>query len=129
MGKQATLRTKNLKTNKLFQRKQFKIDITHNGRATLTKAEAKERLQKMYKVNNPDLIFLYEFATGFGGGKTTGFGLIYDNLEACRLYEPKYRLVRQGLATKADSSRKQIKERKNKSKRVRGKARAAILHK
>jgi ribosomal protein S24E len=30
----------------------------------------------------------------FGGGKSTGFGLIYDNLDAAKKFEPKYRLVR-----------------------------------
>ena len=30
----------------------------------------------------------------FGGGKSTGFGLIYDDLKAAKQFEPKYRLVR-----------------------------------
>lgn len=30
----------------------------------------------------------------FGGGKSTGFGLIYDNLDSAKKFEPKYRLVR-----------------------------------
>ena len=30
----------------------------------------------------------------FGGGKSTGFGLIYDTLEAAKRFEPKYRLIR-----------------------------------
>jgi small subunit ribosomal protein S24e len=32
----------------------------------------------------------------FGGGKSTGFGLIYDDLKAAKQFEPKYRLVRVG---------------------------------
>ena len=32
----------------------------------------------------------------FGGGKSTGFGLIYDTLEAAKRFEPKYRLIRVG---------------------------------
>ena len=30
----------------------------------------------------------------FGGGKSTGFGLIYDTLDAAKKFEPKYRLIR-----------------------------------
>lgn len=30
----------------------------------------------------------------FGGGKSTGFGLIYDDVKAAKQFEPKYRLVR-----------------------------------
>lgn len=30
----------------------------------------------------------------FGGGKSTGFGLIYDTIDAAKKFEPRYRLVR-----------------------------------
>lgn len=30
----------------------------------------------------------------FGGGKSTGFGLIYDSVDNAKKFEPKYRLVR-----------------------------------
>jgi small subunit ribosomal protein S24e len=30
----------------------------------------------------------------FGGGKSTGFGVIYDNVDAAKKFEPKYRLIR-----------------------------------
>ena len=59
-------------------------------------------------------------AVQFGGGKSTGFGLIYDNIDMAKKFEPSYRLVRAELAKKVDKSRKQIKERKNRTKSVRG---------
>ena len=34
------------------------------------------------------------FLLQFGGGKSTGFGLIYDDIKAAKQFEPKYRLVR-----------------------------------
>ncbi|KAL0371296.1 UNVERIFIED_CONTAM: 40S ribosomal protein S24-1 [Sesamum angustifolium] len=58
--------------------------------------------------------------THFGGGKSTGFGLIYDSVENAKKYEPKYRLIRNGLDTKVEKSRKQMKERKNRAKKIRG---------
>jgi small subunit ribosomal protein S24e len=54
----------------------------------------KERLAKVYEVKDPNTIFVFKFRTHFGGGKSTGFGLIYDNLEAAKKFEPKYRLIR-----------------------------------
>lgn len=53
----------------------------------------------------------------FGGGKSTGFGLIYDNLEVAKKFEPQHRLIRNGLATAVSKSRKQAKERKNRVRR------------
>ena len=57
-------------------------------------AELKERLAKLYEVKDSNCIFVFKFRTHFGGGKSTGFGLIYDNLEAAKKFEPKYRLIR-----------------------------------
>ncbi|CAL9777181.1 unnamed protein product [Musa acuminata subsp. burmannicoides] len=91
-------------------------------------AELKEKLAKLYEVNDPNMIFVFKFRTHFVGGKSTGFGLIYDTVEIANKYEPKYRLIRvcilfgwlNGLATKVEKSRKQLKERKNRAKKVCG---------
>ena len=89
----------------------------------------KEKLAGLFKVADPNCVFLFGFKTAFGGGKSTGFGLIYDDLEAAKKFEPKYRLVRQGLLSKVERSRKQIKEAKNKQKKVWGTGRRAAAHK
>lgn len=57
-------------------------------------AELKEKLARMYEVKDPNSIFVFKFRTHFGGGKSTGFGLIYDSVENAKKYEPKYRLIR-----------------------------------
>ncbi|CAK9254533.1 unnamed protein product [Sphagnum jensenii] len=75
---------------------------------------------KVYDVRDPQSIFVFGFRTQFGGGKSTGFGLIYDSVDAAKKFEPKYRLIRNGLATKVEKSRKQMKERKNRAKKIRG---------
>ncbi|CAN4093712.1 unnamed protein product [Withania somnifera] len=107
-------------TNRLLSRKQFIIDVLHPGRANVSKAELKEKLARMYDVKDANAIFVFKFRTHFGGGKSTGFGLIYDSVENAKKYEPKYRLIRNGLDTKVEKSRKQMKERKNRAKKVRG---------
>ena len=50
----------------------------------------------MYKTT-PDVIFVFGFRTHFGGGKTTGFGMIYDSLDYAKKNEPKHRLARVGV--------------------------------
>lgn len=48
----------------------------------------------MYEVKDTNAIFVFKFRTHFGGGKSTGFGLIYDSVENAKKFEPKYRLIR-----------------------------------
>jgi len=120
------IRTRKFLTNRLLQRKQMVVDILHPSRANVSKDELREKLAKMYKVEK-EVIFVFGFRTAFGGGKSTGFALIYDTLEAAKKFEPKYRLVRHKLAEAQKTSRKQRKERKNRAKKFRGtkKAKAA----
>merc|ERR1712060_914611 len=94
MSGPCTIRTRKFMTNRLLMRKQFVIDVLHQGRANVSKAELQEKLAKMYSVNDIQTIFLFSFKTQFGGGKSTGFGLIYDSVDAAKKYEPKHRLVR-----------------------------------
>jgi small subunit ribosomal protein S24e len=48
----------------------------------------------MYKVAEVNRVITFGFQTDFGGGKSTGFALIYDSVEDAKKYEPKYRLAR-----------------------------------
>lgn len=47
----------------------------------------------MYKTT-PDVVFVFGFRTQFGGGKTTGFAMVYDSLDYAKKNEPKHRLAR-----------------------------------
>ncbi|KAG2449471.1 hypothetical protein HYH02_005616 [Chlamydomonas schloesseri] len=118
--KTCTIRTRKFMTNRLLQRRQFIIDVLHPGRANVSKSELAEKLSSMYDVKDSQCIFLFGFRTQFGGGKSTGFGLIYDDLKAAKQFEPKYRLIRNGLEKKVEKSRKQMKERRKRAKKVRG---------
>eukprot|EP00736_Rhodelphis_marinus_P002460 Rmarinus@m.9630 len=120
--KAVTVRTRKFMTNRVIGRKQMVVDVLHPGLANVSKADLKQKLTQMYRVDDPQCVFLFGFHTAFGGGKSTGFALIYDNLDVAKKAEPKYRLVRQGLATSVEGSRKQRKERKNRAKKLRGTA-------
>jgi small subunit ribosomal protein S24e len=104
------------------------VDVIHPGRCTVPKSELQEVVGGMYKVDSK-LVVLFGFQTKFGGGKSTGFCLIYDNDNAMRKFEPRYRLVRKGMLEKKEKSRKAIKEAKNKGKKVRGTGASIAKHK
>ncbi len=54
--------------------------------------------------------------------------LFYVYLEL-KNHEPKYRQARLGIVPKKETSRKQIKEAKNRGKKIRGTGRRIALHK
>eukprot|EP01098_Paradermamoeba_levis_P001446 TRINITY_DN1172_c0_g1_i1.p1 TRINITY_DN1172_c0_g1~~TRINITY_DN1172_c0_g1_i1.p1 ORF type:complete len:137 (-),score=63.13 TRINITY_DN1172_c0_g1_i1:119-529(-) len=118
--KAVTIRTRKFLVNRLLQRKQFIIDVIHQGRPNVSKKELQEKLAKMYKVDDVHRIYLFGFRTQFGGGKSSGFGVIYDNLAIAKKTEPKFRQQRMGLLKVEKSGRKQRKERKNRAKKFRG---------
>mmetsp|Transcript_20491 Transcript_20491/g.28227 ORF Transcript_20491/g.28227 Transcript_20491/m.28227 type:complete len:137 (+) Transcript_20491:56-466(+) len=124
-----TIRTRKFIRNALLARRQFIVDVIHPGRANVSKSELGERIAKMHKVNDANCVFMFGFKTAFGGGKSTGFCLIYDNIEAAKKFEPKYRLARAGILPKKETSRKQIKEAKNRQKKIRGTGRRIARHK
>lgn len=95
-------------------------------RSSVPKTEIREKVSKMYKCT-PDRVFAFGFKTNFGGGKSTGFALIYDTMDYAKKFEPKYRLARQGVIEKTQkTSRKQKKEKKNRMKKVRGTKKAKV---
>ncbi|KAK4055431.1 hypothetical protein OIO90_003269 [Microbotryomycetes sp. JL221] len=116
-----TIRTRKFITNPLLQRKQMVVDVLHPTRPNVSKDELRDKLSAMYKAPKEQVI-VFGFRTQFGGGKSTGFALIYESKESLR-FEPRYRLVRFGLAPKKEKAgRKLRKERKNRAKKFRGTA-------
>merc|ERR1711939_282501 len=114
-----TIRTRKFLTNRLLQRKQMVVDVLHPTRANVSKDELRDKLAAMYKAPK-DQVIVFGFRTQFGGGKSTGFALIYDSKEALK-FEPHHRLIKFGLAEKKERpGRKLRKERKNRAKKFRG---------
>jgi small subunit ribosomal protein S24e len=111
------------------------VDILHPSRPNVSRAELSEKLAGIYKTDK-DRVVTFGLQTQFGGGRSTGFALIYDDEAAQKKFEPKYRLVRvrcfssflfsvlsseiqSGLSKKVEKpSRKLRKERKNRAKKV-----------
>ncbi|EDR14992.1 40S ribosomal protein S24, partial [Laccaria bicolor S238N-H82] len=115
-----TLRTRKFITNRLLARRQFVVDVLHPSRPNVSRADLSEKLAALYKTNK-ERVVTFGLRTHFGGGRSTGFALIYDDEASQKKFEPKYRLVRSGLASKVEKpSRKLRKERKNRAKKFRG---------
>lgn len=121
----ATIRTRKFMTNRLLSRKQMVVDVLHPGLPSISKKEIRDKMAAMYKVTS-DVVFVFGFRTNFGGGKSTGFGLIYDTLDNAKKFEPKHRLARHGLYEVKKITRKQRKERRNRMKKVRGTKKAKV---
>jgi small subunit ribosomal protein S24e len=117
-------------------RKQFIVDVLHPSRPNVSKTEISEKLATIYKVDKARVV-AFGFKTTFGGGRSTGFALIYDDEVSQKKFEPRHRLVsvrnflsilitrlliddlQSGLATKKEkATRKLRKERKNRAKKV-----------
>ncbi|MCJ1291636.1 hypothetical protein MMC34_003181 [Xylographa carneopallida] len=117
-----TLRTRKFIRNALLGRKQMVVDVLHPNRANVSKDELRSKLAELYKTSK-DQVSVFGFRTQYGGGKSTGFALLYDSVDAMKKFEPHYRLVRIGVANKIEKpSRQQRKQRKNRAKTLRGTA-------
>merc|ERR1711933_215653 len=120
-----TVKTRKFMVNKLLCRKQMVVDIRHQHLATPSRRLVRRRICKMYKIKDPHTVVLFGFKSKYGGGKTTGFCLIYDNFKCRRRYDYRHRLVRDKFAKKPEGSRKARKELKNRKKTMAGREKAA----
>ena len=81
-------------------------DVLHPNRPNVSKDDLRIKLAELYK-SSKEQISVFGFRTQYGGGKSTGFALIYDSEEALKKFEPHYRLVRIGKATKIEKASRQ----------------------
>lgn len=71
------------------------VDVLHPSRPNVSKTELSQKLAQLYKTDAARVV-PFGFRTHFGGGRSTGFALIYDDEAAHKRFEPRYRLVRVG---------------------------------
>lgn len=124
-----TVRTRKLARNPLLNRRQFVVDVIHPNKAPVSKAELKKELAKTIKGATPATIALFGFRTAYGGGRSTGFGLVYDSLEDVKKFEPRHRLVAANLEKAKSRKRKQWKDLKKKKRETWGTGKRAAARK
>merc|ERR1712007_70060 len=116
------VRTRKYMTNRLLNRKQMIVDISHGEDATPSAKKVRESLAKMYK-STPDCVIVYGMQTKFGGGSTSGFANIYDSLDYLKKNEVRFRQVRAGICERIEKkARAQRRQLKNRQKKVKGTA-------
>lgn len=81
-------------------------DVLHPNRANVSKDDLRGKLAELYKCTK-EQVNVFGLQTQFGGGKTTGFALVYDSPEALAKFEPHFRLVRIGVASKIEKPSRQ----------------------
>ena len=114
--------------NPLLGRKQMTFSVIHPEAGCATKAQLKEKIGALFKVNEK-AIAVFGLQSKFGGGRSTGFALVYDNEDARKKYDQKRDLLRDGLLVIADKkTRKQKKEMKGRMNKVRGTAKAKAMN-
>ena len=119
------LKAKKFLLNRLLSRKQMVLEVIHPGQANVSRERIGELIAKKFKADQKNVV-TFGFHTHFGGGRTTGFCLIYDNNDYLLKYEPKYRLRRMKILEPKINNRKARKELKTKRKKVRGKEKSKI---
>lgn len=91
-GTVITLRTRKYLTNRLLGRCQFVLDVLHQFHSTISKIDLREKLAAIYETEDKRVVIL-SLRRHFGGGRSTGFALIYDDEQSQRKFEPKHRLI------------------------------------
>ena len=107
--------------NPLLRRKQVQVEMIHPESANISKAAIKDKLADMFKAK-AEAISIFGLHSKFGGGRSSGFALIYDSLDERKKYDQKMLLKRDGLVAMPARGRKQLKEIKGRVKRVHGTA-------
>ena len=109
--------------NPLLARRQVQIELIHPESGSISKEQIKEKLAAMFKTKT-EVISVFGLHSKFGGGRSTGFALIYSSLDDRKKFDSKRSLLRDKFTTKAGKTRKQKKEIKGRVNKVRGVAKA-----
>ena len=121
-----TIKTKRLRVNKLLARKELVLQVFHEGKPNVSQADLKDLIASKFKWDIKNIV-LFGFRTAFGGNRSTGFCLAYDNQQYLIKYEPDYRLRRLEILPKRNPKRKPEKQLKRKIKKSRGAERRKVL--
>ena len=108
------VRFSKIKNNRLLNRVQMMVDVFHPSENKVTKEQIREYVRTHFKKQHVSLFGVKKF---FGGGRTQGFCLIYDNEDSMKKYEPVSRLRRAELEKVAPKDRKK-KEGKKEGRKV-----------
>ena len=108
--------------NPLLKRKQVVVELIHPDQGSVSKASIKAKLASMFKAKE-EAISVFGLHSKFGGGRSSGYACIYDDLDARKKCDTKSMLLRDKITSKeGKKGRKQLKEMKGRTKKCRGTA-------
>ena len=97
--------------------------MVHPDEANVSKTVIKDKLASIFKTK-AEAISVFGLHSKFGGGRSSGFALVYDSLDVRKKFDQKTLLSRDGYVTKKVRTRKQLKDIKGRVNKVRGTAKA-----
>ena len=103
------VRFSKIKNNRLLNRVQMMVDVFHPSENKVTKETIREYIRTHFKKQHVSLFGVKKF---FGGGRTQGFCLIYDNEDSMKKFEPPSRLKRAELEKLPPKDRKKKEGKK-----------------
>lgn len=107
-------------------RKQCAVELIHPEQAGVKKATIKAELAKKFKASE-DRIAVFGLRAKYGGGRSSCFASIYDDVDTRKKYDTKTNIYRDGIIERPKrQSRKLAKEIKGKRKRVKGTAKSKV---
>ena len=116
-----------VKNNRLLNRVQMVVDVFHDRTQKVTKEQIREAIKLKFKKPHVVLINVKKL---FGGGRTKGFALVYDNEESMKKIENYRRVEREEReklppkdrkkGSKKKETRKVKKVKKHKGQKERG---------
>ena len=98
-----------VKNNRLLNRVQLVVDVYHDRSANVTKEQIRQAISNKYKKNH---IVLVDCKKLFGGGRTKGVALVYDNEDSMKRVENQRRLDREAREKLPPKDRKKSGKKK-----------------
>lgn len=107
-----------VQNNRVLNRIQMVVDVYHPKELNVTKEQIRETIKGKFKKPHVIVINVKKL---FGGGRTKGFALVYDNEEAMKKIETVKRLDREAREKLPPKDRKKSMKKKEgrKTKKVR----------
>ena len=129
MVAQFVLHLQKFVSNPLLSRKQMLFEVIHPDSGSVSKAAIKEKLSGTFKTKD-EQIAIFGMKSKFGGGRSSGYALVYDSVDARKANDTKCNLRRDKLFKDESKkkSRKQLKEMKGRMNKVRGTAKARAMN-
>merc|ERR1719464_1314933 len=117
-----TLYIRKVVVNPLLGRKQMAVDCIHPELANVKRADIKTSLSKKFKASE-DRIAIFGVKPKFGGGRTSGFACIFDDMDARKKYDNKQNIARD----KAFEVPKRTPRKMSKELKVKGTAKSKVV--